>query len=300
MYVLMYKHRLLHVCDTHLALQFLYTCSLHQEHRDPMMPAKPAWVQALCPRPRQKPQDPPAWALVCPWREVEELSSLLLDMTPSDMFAFVPAAARIGANRPVALLLIAVAKHPEFIAALSEAISATSTLPENSLMMFGTIRSALVGLGCTEAGSTAVISRYMPDLTTLMQRLGMLEADDALSGVLLGGRRWTLADVVPASLRACCDTASSHYFPDVTTASDVIAYLQAWDVFLSRLPTDLQLSGENNPADPMYVVDKLMVWLRSAFPDKYAARLWPVGVCLTFTPSVAKAFVKTRTACELF
>jgi len=82
---------------------------------------------------------PDAEALACgygrnlnpPWRQLWQLSPLLLDMTPCDVTAFALAAERTGFN-PVALLIMAVAKHPEFIAAMSELVCAHGLMDPNN------------------------------------------------------------------------------------------------------------------------------------------------------------------------
>ena len=88
-----------------------------------MLPNPPAWLNVLHGQlPRHHLSTPNAealalehgWSIGLPWFQLRKLFSLLLDMTPCDVTAVVPAAERIGFNL-VALLIMAMAKHSEFI-----------------------------------------------------------------------------------------------------------------------------------------------------------------------------------------
>lgn len=224
-----------------------------------------------------------------PWSQIHQLSSLLLDMTPSDLSAFVPAAKQTGFN-PVALLLMAMAKQPMFVATLSDHISTRSI--STPVGMADAIGLTLQSLESVKVYGNSVVSMYTQHLTHMMIDLGMLIVDDAKDGVILGGAPYALVTGVPPILQACFDTASSHHFPDVTTASQIPGYLESWVKFLDKLPEQMNLGEDAHDSAPMDVIGKLMVWLRSAFLDEApttvedAADLWwPVSLCLTVVPN---------------
>jgi len=220
------------------------------------------------------------WNMKTPWRQLRQLYPLLLDMTPCDVTAFVLAAERTGFN-PVALLIMAVAKHPEFIAAMSELVCAHGLMDPNT--MARAIKSAVTGLGRNEEDNNWVWHVCMEPLTVALERLGILEPNDAKAGILLAAGRFAVVRGVPSNLQACFDAVSSHQFPDVTTASDIPGYLKSWCKFLTMLPATLDVGDDSDGLDARSIIVKLNLWLKSRFPDASptsvgdATGLWPVG-----------------------
>lgn len=215
-----------------------------------------------------------------PWRHLRQLYPLLLDMTPCDVTAFVHAAKQTGFN-PVALLIIAVAKHPEFITNLSKLVGAHGVMDPDTMAL--AIKSAVNGLGRNEEDNNLVWHVCMEPLTVALERLGILEPNDAKTGILLAAGRFAVVRGVPSNLQACFDAVSSHQFPDVTTASDIPGYLKSWCKFLPKLPAALDVGDDSDGLDARSIIVKLNLWLKSSFPDASPASVgdatgfWPVG-----------------------
>ena len=275
------------------------------------MPARPMWLGVLCGGLLQYPPSMPNaqsissqydWQSLAPWKQIQQLSPLLLDMTPSDVSAFVPAAARTGFN-PVALLIMAVAKHPVFVANVSELICTHSL--EDPAGMARAIRSTVTGLSSDEDDINLVDHVCTASMAAALTRLGSLELDDSKAGILLGGSRYKVVVGVPSILQDCFDTATSHHFPDVTTASDIPAYLDSWVLFLARLPPALNVGNDSDSRNSMAITEKLMLWLRSSFPDASpttvddASAWWPVSSRLKACSVVALLSPSTLSAHSL-
>lgn len=262
----------------------------HQDNPDGALPYRPAWLRALggglLQHPLAAPRDKSSasqywWLETEPWQQIQQLSPLLLDMTPCDVSAFVPAAEQTGFN-PVALLIMAMAKHPVFVEKVSHLISERNFV--DAIGMAWAIRNALGGL---EDDSQASTHECMAAMTVALECLGILEKNTAKSGIFLGNTHYTVMRGVPKILKACFEIERSHYFPDVTHASHVPGYLESWVKFLGRLPAALNVGLDTGA---VAVTDKLMMWLRSSFPDASpttvgdAAAWWPVSARLKTMP----------------
>jgi len=262
----------------------------HQDNPDGALPCRPDWLHALGGGLLQHPLSAPCdkslasqywWQETVPWQQIQQLAPLLLDMTPCDVSAFVPAAAQTS-FKPVALLIMAMTKHPVFVDKVSHLISERRLVDAAGIAW--AIRNALDGL---EDDSQAGIHECMAAMTVALQCLGIMERNIAKSGIFLGNTHYTVVPGVPSNLKACFDIERSHYFPDVTHASHVPGYLESWVKFLGRLPAALNVGLDTGAVD---VTDKLMMWLRSSFPDASpttvgdAAAWWPVSARLKTTP----------------
>lgn len=210
----------------------------------------------------------PEWATACPWPHVRQLSSLLWDMVPVDVHAFV-ASAPLAMNNPVALLLMALVKDPCFVGDLAEAVQRgrcmTATLMAKSLHQILWDLDSCRHLAYQHNLNT-VADSHMLGLCTTMLNLGMLTRGDGSNGVALGpmGTRYNLVTSVPQVLKDCFTAAGSHYFPEVGPSNDIAGYMASWSKFLPRLPGALNV-GHPNVCTFAHVMTKLLIWLRSCY-----------------------------------
>ena len=213
-----------------------------------------------------------------PWSQLRKLYPLLLDMTPCDVAAFVPAAEQTGFN-PVALLIMALAKHPTFIERISD-LSRMHGLTDPDAMGEA-IRWALDGLGRDESDRNCVWHVCIEPLTITLLSLGILLPDDAKAGIRLAAGRFTVVPGVPSNLQGCFDAARSHQFPFVTKSSDIPRYLISWGEFLAKLPAAMDVGDDSNGKEAMSIIGKVKIWLTYRFPDALptpagdATLLWP-------------------------
>lgn len=242
-----------------------------------MLPVRRPWLVALGGQRHQEPtpllvdalaSPLPAWATVHPWPHVKQLSSLLWDMVPVDVCAFVHVAEKAMGN-PVALLLMALVKQPSFVMDFAEAVEMGLCITAAGMAM--TLHRILWDLDSDmyapfDQHLNMATGSHMLGLCPTMLNLGMLEPSDDVHGVALGimGTRYHLVSTVPPLLKTCFLVAGSHYLPIVRTSQDIPGYMASWAKLLPRLPLALNVShAELYPY--AHVMRKLLVWQRSRF-----------------------------------
>ena len=284
---------------------WLNTC---QDNPGGTLPGRPEWLCALGggllrnPLPRtcdESMADQYWWQEAAPWQQIQKLSPLLAYMTPCDVSAFVIAAEQTGFNS-LALLIMGVAKHPVFVTIVSQLIGNNHLVDATGIAW--AIRTALKGL----ANDSDAVRQYpMKSLTDTLECLGILKRDSAKTGMLIGDAFYKVVRGVPSPLQSIVDDERSHYFPRVTNASHIPGYLESWCKFLTRMPAGLEVGDGDDMNGVRAFTDKLLVWLRSRFPDaspttvEDAAFWWPCGSRLnTSLIHVLNAALPTKCVCS--
>ena len=181
----------------------------------------------------------------------------------------------------MALLIMAMAKHPEFVAGISELVGTQGLV--DPVGMAEAMKSTVTSLGHNEDDCNVVGHVCMAPLTLALTRLGILVPNDAKAGILLAEGRFEVVHGVPSNLQACFHAASSHKFPDVTTAADIPTYLKSWCKFLTMLPAALEVGDNSDGKLTLTIIGKLNMWLKSSFLDasptmaRDAVAMWPIG-----------------------